>query len=390
MKPCHKVQVLSSGAHTSSRSRSVDMQPSSNTKHPCWSYHASSQLASLFAESRSKKGAGKQQRRPKRNITSPMLETLQLQPSEETQTEQFTKNNTIPSSNTDEKNENDRVNNTPTESEMNVENFRFDFALACGNGSGKTQSDEVSSKKKSKKKKNKKKSSAKNKQAATNGSLTNQIDGTHHNQNTPSIFRGEDKISGSYTKALGNGNDTSTPNCNVDSAALHCLKVNYTQTSTCAGSHDYEATSNVHTTDNRDINTYNSTFSNQQKSIVGILPSSSFQTSIDCSRAKTSSPQSMLTDEMTKFHFDPIVSNRGAMVNRNSMNLHRQNRDYHLQRNSVGLSNSGGHLNTNHSTRRDGQGASDNESNPFTFGFSIFGQGILPPTPTNSSVKKEE
>ncbi len=362
----------------------MDMQPSSNNKHQCSSYHASSQLASIFAESRSKKGGGKQKRRPKRNIRSVILATQTLQPSGETQTEQFTESNKISGSDTKtEKKENERLNDTPAESKGRVENFRFDFAPTFDDESGKKQSDDVSSKKRTKKKKKRK--SAKNKLVTTYGNLTIPIDVTHNGQTNELIMGAEAKISEKETKERGI--ILSTPNCTGDSATLNCLKENHTQTNTYVGSQEFEPTHQ--TIDKRDY-VYNSNSSNLCKSIVGIIPSSAPQTSIISSAAKASSPQSALSDEMTQFQFDPIVSNRGAMVNRNSMNLYRQNRNYHLRHNpSLELSNSGGHLNTNYSTQKYVRGASDDDNNPFTFGFRIFGEGILPPTPSNCSGKKE-
>ncbi len=71
------------------------------------------------------------------------------------------------------------------------------------------------------------------------------------------------------------------------------------------------------------------------------------------------------------FQFDPVVQRKGALVNRQSMGLHRQNRS--------NLSQQHGGVNTKEENDNSQQDAPDSVTNPFTFGFNILGDGLLPP-----------
>ena len=78
------------------------------------------------------------------------------------------------------------------------------------------------------------------------------------------------------------------------------------------------------------------------------------------------------------FHFDSsaIQNRRSAMVNRQSMDLHRLNRTPNPKQKQRGAAHGDNQIN---SVDDD----TTSSSNPFTFGFSIFGDGLLPPTPTS-------
>ena len=71
------------------------------------------------------------------------------------------------------------------------------------------------------------------------------------------------------------------------------------------------------------------------------------------------------------FQFDPVVQRKGALVNRQSMGLHRQNRS--------NLSQQHGGVNTKEENDNSQQNAPDAVTNPFTFGFNILGDGLLLP-----------
>ncbi|KAL3763302.1 hypothetical protein ACHAW5_007895 [Stephanodiscus triporus] len=70
------------------------------------------------------------------------------------------------------------------------------------------------------------------------------------------------------------------------------------------------------------------------------------------------------------FHFDPVVRRKGALVNRQSMGLHRQNRSNLPQQH-------GGVNNTKEGNSNSQQDATDAVTNSFTFGFNILGHGLL-------------
>ena len=67
------------------------------------------------------------------------------------------------------------------------------------------------------------------------------------------------------------------------------------------------------------------------------------------------------------FQFDPVV--KGALVNRQSMGLHRHNRS--------NLSQQHGGVNTKEKNDNSQQDAPDAVTNPFTFGFNVLGDGLL-------------
>jgi hypothetical protein len=70
------------------------------------------------------------------------------------------------------------------------------------------------------------------------------------------------------------------------------------------------------------------------------------------------------------FHFDPVVRRKGALVNRQSIELHRQNRSNLTQQH-------GGVNNTKEGNGNSQQDATDAVTNSFTFGFNILGHGLL-------------
>ena len=75
------------------------------------------------------------------------------------------------------------------------------------------------------------------------------------------------------------------------------------------------------------------------------------------------------------FHFDPIVRRTGALVNRQSMGMHRQNREQHQHRGAASTTEEG----ILNSQQRDDSDAA--AINSFTFGFNILGLGLLDDSP---------
>jgi hypothetical protein len=71
------------------------------------------------------------------------------------------------------------------------------------------------------------------------------------------------------------------------------------------------------------------------------------------------------------FQFDPVVRRKGALVNRQSMGLHRQNRSNSSQQH--------GGANTKEENNNSQQDAPDAVTNPLTFGFNILADGLLLP-----------
>ena len=165
-------------------------------------------------------------------------------------------------------------------------------------------------------------------------------------------------------------------NSNISGAGEPVVGGGCNMGSQCISESDHQDISNSPLEDVK--HSTNTDIQNKESAVGDTLPGPSSSANKHTRPKSEAPPQSNLKDSTTKplkvkpppgFQFDPAVQySKCALVNRQSMGLHKQNRDLLRKQESstVGVVD-------------DDTVSNNTETNPFTFGFSIFGDSLLSP-----------